>query len=399
MTGGDGAQAGEPILPGATIGVLGGGQLGRMLGQAARRIGYGFVVYDPDPGCPAAAVADEQVVAAYDDEPALERFARRVDVVTFEFENVPAGPLAGLAKWVPVRPAPAVLETCRDRVAEKTFLQGCGVPIAPWRACVTLAEAEAAAGELGKGVLKTAQFGYDGKGQRTFASSAEAGEAFIELGEVSSVAEGWVDFDREVSTLVARAPGGEMVVYPVVENRHVDHILDTTLAPAPGASDELRASAAEIARTVAEHFDLVGLLAVEMFVVGEAEGSPRLMVNELAPRPHNSGHYTIEACVTDQFEQQLRAICGLPLGDTSMRVPAAAMVNLLGDLWRPLLVHPTVPPWVAALDEPTAKLHLYGKRQARVGRKMGHITATAEDTGAAAAAAERARAGLLGQPE
>jgi len=383
------------ILPGATVGVLGGGQLGRMLGQAARRLGYQFVVFDPEPGCPAAAVADEQVVARYDDRQALERFAERVDVVTFEFENVPAGPLRGLADKVAVRPSPTVLETCRDREAEKSFLDRAGVPIAAWGACKTAEEAALSAEAVGgRGVIKTSQFGYDGKGQRRFETPAEAGAGFDELGGGPCVVEAWVAFDREVSTLVARTPGGEVAVYPVVGNGHVDHILDTTLAPAPGLSEALRDEAEAIARTVAERIELVGLLAVEMFVLGEGTGEARLMVNELAPRPHNSGHYTIEACVTDQFEQQLRAICGLPLGDASMRVPSAAMVNLLGDLWRPELVKPTVPAWAEALGDGSAKLHLYGKREPRAGRKMGHITATGETIEEAHGVAETARAAL-----
>jgi 5-(carboxyamino)imidazole ribonucleotide synthase len=369
-----------------------------MLGQAARRMGYEFVVFDPEPGCPAAAVADEQVVARYDDRLALRRFAQRVDVVTFEFENVPAEPLRGLADEVAVRPSPGVLETCRDREAEKRFLDGAGVPIAAWAMSGTADEAGAAAEAVGgKGVIKTAEFGYDGKGQRLFDDPAAAAAGFAELGGVRCVVEGWVTFDREVSTLVARSPGGEVAVYPVVENVHVDHILDTTLAPAPGLSEALSHRAEQIARTIAERIGLVGLLAVEMFVVGEGGGEAAVLVNELAPRPHNSGHYTIEACVTDQFEQQLRAICGLPLGDPGMRVGAAAMVNLLGDLWRPELVQPTVPGWAEALADPGVKLHLYGKREPRAGRKMGHLTVTAEtDPAAARSQAVAARRALSG---
>ncbi|MEM6333375.1 MAG: 5-(carboxyamino)imidazole ribonucleotide synthase [Planctomycetota bacterium] len=376
------------VLPGGTVGVLGGGQLGRMLGQAARRMGYRFVVFDPQAGCPAAAVADEQIVADYDDAAALRRFAGRVDVVTFEFENVPAGPLAGLAETVAVRPSPKVLETCRHRAEEKRFVEACGAAVAPWRACATADEARSAGEAVGgRGVMKTAEFGYDGKGQRRFDSAGEAAAAWEELGGVACVAEGWVDFDREVSTLVARSPSGEAAVYPVVENRHVRHILDTTLAPAPGLSEALAEEARRVARSIAERVALEGLLAVEMFVVG---GS-RLVVNELAPRPHNSGHYTIEACVTDQFEQQLRAVCGLPLGDASMKVGAAAMGNLLGEVYRPELVTPTVPAWAGLLGDPEVKLHLYGKRDARAGRKMGHVTATGGDVASALRRVEAAR--------
>ncbi|WP_374447528.1 5-(carboxyamino)imidazole ribonucleotide synthase [Stella sp.] len=347
------------VRPGSTIGILGGGQLGRMLALAAAQLGYRTHVFVPEADSPTAQVAAAATVARYDDLDALSRFAAAVDVVTFEFENVPAATAQHLAALRPIHPSPSVLAIAQDRLAEKRFLNGIGVATAPFRAVATPAELEAALRELGRpAVLKTVRLGYDGKGQSMIRADGDAAAAFAVLGGADGILEGFVDFRMEASVVVARTAVGDVAPYVPVENRHVHHILDTTIAPAaiPAAlAEEAVATACRIARAL----DLVGLLAVEMFVTRD----DRILVNELAPRPHNSGHWTMDACRTSQFEQHVRAVCGLPLGSTE-RHSDAVMKNLIGD---------EVEGWLEALCDPAAKLHLYGKAAARPGRKMGHV--------------------------
>jgi 5-(carboxyamino)imidazole ribonucleotide synthase len=362
----------DPILPGRTVGILGGGQLGRMFAIAARRMGYRVHALDPTTDCPAGQVADVEVVAAYDDLDAARRFAAGVDVVTFEFENIPAETLRVIAQSRPVHPAPEVLHVCRHRQREKDFLRGHGFPVTPYRAVDSPAALAAALVELGApAILKTADYGYDGKGQVRIDRPEDAPTAWPKMGRPLGVLEAFVPFTQEVSVICARSARGDRTAYGPVENVHARHILDVTTAPA-NVSPAVARDALELARAITDALDVVGLLAVEMFVVGE-----RVLVNELAPRPHNSGHYSVDACLTSQFEQQLRAVCGLPLGDVQLLRPAA-MANLLGELWSA-----GEPNWPAALAFPDVKLHLYGKHQPRPGRKMGHLTALA-DTAAAA---------------
>jgi len=357
----------RPILPGATLGVLGSGQLGRMFAIAARRMGYRVHTFSPDDDTPTGQVADREVRGAYDDLDAVRAFARGVDVVTFEFENVSAAAAEAAAEHAPVRPAGSVLHTTQNRLREKGFLSGAGLPVTPFAAVRSQAELEQALARLGTpAVLKTAGWGYDGKGQVKIQSAGEAASAWAALGTDEAVLEAFVDFEREVSVVAARGLDGSFTHFGVIENRHSRHILDVSIAPA-AVPPALAAEAVEIARGVLAGLDVVGVLCVEMFDGRDG----RLLVNELAPRPHNSGHLTFDACVTSQFEQQLRAICGLPLGSTEMLRPAA-MANLLGDLWQA-----GEPDWAAACRFPEVKLHLYGKAAARPGRKMGHLTALA----------------------
>jgi 5-(carboxyamino)imidazole ribonucleotide synthase len=348
------------LAPGAVIGIVGGGQLGRMTALAAARLGYRCHVLTPDGDAPALQVTNLATVAAYDDPLALEAFAAAVDVVTIEFENLPLAPLERLALSRPVRPAPAVLAICQDRIREKGFLQGIDIPVAPWRAVRDRQELAAARAAIeGPALLKTARLGYDGKGQRRLAAGEAAEPAWRGLGEVPAVLEAEVAFEREISVIVARAAGGPTAAFVPVENRHRDQILVRTIAPAPIPAAVAEAAVA-LAERIAGALELVGLLAVEMFV---AEGG-RLLVNELAPRPHNSGHWTIDACATSQFEQLVRAVCDLPLGDPR-RFADAIMDNLIGD---------DVHRWPELLAEPGARLHLYGKHEIRQGRKLGHVT-------------------------
>ena len=358
------------ILPGATIGVLGSGQLGRMFAIAARELGYRIHIYSPDDDSPAGQIGDRELSFAYEDLDRIREFARGVRVVTFEFENVPAASTAAAAEFAPVRPDGQVLHATQNRLREKTFLAKNGFPVTPFRAVNSLGDLQTAAKELGlPAVLKTAAFGYDGKGQVKLRDGAQLSGAFAALRGAEGIYEAFVDFEKEVSVIAARTLTGEFRAFPVFENTHANHILDVTFAPAaigPGLAKE----AADLAAGILEKLDVVGLLTVEMFVTRDG----RLLVNELAPRTHNSGHLTIDAAVTSQFEQQVRAVCGLPLGSTELRQPAA-MANLLGHLWES-----GEPNWADALEDPAVKLHLYGKREARVGRKMGHLTATAPTT-------------------
>jgi 5-(carboxyamino)imidazole ribonucleotide synthase len=372
------------ILPGQTIGILGGGQLGRMFAIAARRLGYRVHAFDPTPDGPAGQVADAEVIAAYDDIEAACRFALAVDVVTFEFENIPAETLAAIAKLKPVHPSPEVLHICRHRLREKEFLSGNGFPVAPFRAVSSADDLRRAVGELGTpAILKTADFGYDGKGQTRIDRLEQVNQAWQQLGRPVGVLEAFVPFSQEISVICALGIDGAEACFGPVENVHVRHILDVTTAPA-ATTPEIALAATGLASNIARCLGVVGLLAVEMFVVRN-----QILVNELAPRPHNSGHYTIDACVTCQFEQQLRAVCGLPLGDTEMLKPAA-MANLLGDLWQS-----GTPNWAAALAWPDVKLHLYGKAEPRLGRKMGHLTALADSPANARQSVLAARAALM----
>lgn len=378
------------ILPGQTIGILGGGQLGRMFAIAARRMGYRVHAFDPTHDCPTGQVADVEVNAAYDDVDAAIRFAQAVDVVTFEFENVPSQTLAAIEKLKPVHPSPFVLDTTRHRLKEKDFLSGAGIPVAPYRAVRNVEELRTAIHDLGTPcILKTAEFGYDGKGQSKIASVDDADKAWASLNCPLGVLEGFVKFDREISVIVARNRRGEIRAFDVFENHHTNHILDITTVsgkPTAGLPWALQEKAIVLARQIAQKIDLVGLLCVEMFVAGTD-----VIVNELAPRPHNSGHVTFDACVTSQFEQQLRAVCDLPLGDTTLMRPAA-MANLLGDVW---LAADGEPKWDRALNDPSIKLHLYGKTDAKKGRKMGHLTATATTVEEARARVIAAREALV----
>ncbi len=375
----------DPIEPGAVLGVLGSGQLGRMFAIAAARLGYRVHTFSPGTDTPTGHVADLEVSRPYDDLDAVRNFAEGVDVVTFEFENVPAATAAAAAEVGPVRPAGAVLHTTQNRVREKTFLVENGLPVTPFRAVKTAAKTVEAVAAIGpRCMLKTAGWGYDGKGQRRLTRVEDAAAAFAELEAAGhpgkpdvdtfeAIVEAWVDYDAEISVVAARGLDGNVAVYPVFENQHQNQILDVTLAPArfpPAVLDR----AQELARTVLKALDVVGVMCVEMFV--KPDGA--LLINELAPRPHNSGHLTIDANVTSQFEQQVRAVCGLPLGDTSLLRPAA-MANLLGELW----AH-GVPPWSKALAIGDIKVHLYGKDVPRPGRKMGHLTALASTTDLAA---------------
>jgi 5-(carboxyamino)imidazole ribonucleotide synthase len=367
-----------PILPGSTVGVLGSGQLGRMFAIAARRMGYRVHTFSPDYDTPTGQVADVEVRGSYNDLDAVRSFARNVDVVTFEFENVPSASTGAAAEFAPVRPAGGVLHVTQNRKREKEYLAGLGIPVVPFAVVASLEDLRAAVERLGRpAVLKSAGFGYDGKGQVRIGADTDLGQAWAAVAQ-EAVLERFIDFERELSLVAARDVDGQFAHFPVVENDHVNHILDVTTAPAVLES-RLQREAVEIARTVLETLGVVGVLCVEFF----EERSGRLLVNELAPRPHNSGHFTFDACVTSQFEQQLRAVCGLPLGSTEQLRPAA-MANLLGDVWSA-----GTPDWAAVCGMADVKLHLYGKAEPRPGRKMGHLTALGDS---AEAAARRVRA-------
>ncbi len=381
------APKSTPIRPGAALGLLGGGQLGRMFTLAARNLGFRVHALDPGHDCPAGQVADLEIRAAYNDVYAAKALARGVDVVTVEFENIPAETLAAVAGLRPMHPAASVLHTVQHRLREKTFLAEHGFPVTPFRSIDSLTDLQAAAAALGlPAVLKTASFGYDGKGQQKLTSLADLAPASAALGAQQGILEAWVPFELECSVICARSETGESCVWPVAENAHRNHILDTTVFPAR-IPDAVAARAQAMALEIAAALGVVGMLTVEFFLKPGGE----LLVNELAPRPHNSGHATIDACVTSQFEQQVRAVCGLPLGDTALLRPAA-MANLLGDLW------PATgePPWERILAHRDVKLHLYGKLEARPGRKMGHLTALADTPEAALTKVLAAREALKG---
>lgn len=358
------------ILPGASLGVLGSGQLGRMFALAARAMGYRIHTFSPERDTPTGQVADQEWVGSYEDLDAVRRFARAVAAVTFEFENVPAATAEAISEVVPVRPSGEVLHTTQHRIREKTFLARHGFPVTKFHRIGTIEDLRAGLADTGlPAVLKTAGFGYDGKGQRRIDSEAEVDAVFAALAGREAILEAFVPFERELSVVAVRGVGGAVASYGVVENVHTRHILDHTVAPARLPPRVARA-AEEIALSLLAQLDYVGVLCVELFLTG----AEQLLINELAPRPHNSGHFTIDACATSQFEQQVRALCNLPLGSTE-QLRSAAMANLLGDLWQA-----NEPDWRAALSHPHIKLHLYGKREARTRRKMGHLTALAETT-------------------
>ncbi len=349
----------KPLPPGATIGILGGGQLGRMSALAAARLGYKCHIYAPEPDSPGMQVAATHTVAPYEDAAALARFAAAVDVVTFEFENVPAATLAALEPLAPCRPGVEVLRICQDRLLEKAFLESAGVPVAPWRAVHTEAELTAAVAELGlPAVLKTTRLGYDGRGQAVLRTPEDLAPAFARLSPKPLILEAFVPFVAELSGVAARGADGQVAVYDAVENRHAHHILDLSFAPARLPSPTAEAARQHVAR-VAEALGLVGVLALELFLLPDGT----LLGNEIAPRPHNSGHWTMDACAASQFEQHIRAVAGLPLAAPT-RHHDAVMKNLVGAeglaLWPQLLAAPDVVP------------HLYGKAEARPGRKLGH---------------------------
>lgn len=377
------ARRADRLGPGATIGVLGGGQLGRMLAVTARQMGYRIVVLDPSPRCPTAQVADGVVVGALDDLESARHLARQVDVITLDTEHVPADLLADLDLIAPVRPGAHVLRTIQDRLVQKQFLDRIGLPQARWAPVGDAAELEAALATLGRpAIVKVRRAGYDGKGQVRIDEGDDAAAHLARLRHEPAVAEELVRYVREVSVILARGLDGAVAIFPIAENDHRRHVLHTTRAPAPMPADQ-RARAERIAVTVAEQLDAVGVLAVEMFELADG----RLLVNEIAPRTHNSGHYTYGACATSQFEQHVRAICGQPLGDPRA-LTGAVMVNLIGDLWSA-----GPPRWEHVLDLPEARLHLYGKDAPAPGRKMGHVLLLDDDTeralGAANALIER----------
>lgn len=364
------------ILPGSTLGVLGGGQLGRMFGQAAQSLGYRVHVFEPSADCPASAVANRTFTAEYRNEAELQAFARSCAVVTYEFENVPVEPLWKMENLTRLLPASGVLETCQNRLREKLWLKKHAFPHVPFAEVEINGDLAAAARRVGLPcVAKTADFGYDGKGQHKITDDASLTAAVAAFAGTRAVVERYVDFKCELSVIVARNEAGETRVFPVAENIHTKHILDFSIVPAripPAVAKE----AESLAVAISERLGVVGLLAVELFLSDRGE----LMVNELAPRPHNSGHWSLDGARTSQFEQHVRAICGLPLGDPAVREPSV-MVNILGDAWKnPNGPAPGAPNWSAILRCPRAKLHLYGKSAPRIGRKMGHFTVLGSST-------------------
>ena len=372
----------SPILPGATLGVLGGGQLGRMFTLAARRMGYRVTVFAPRDETPAGQIAWDEVRAPYEDLDAVRRFAADASVVTFEFENIPAETAAAAAEHAPVRPSGSLLHATQHRRREKEALAAAGVPVVRHAPVETPADLANALEDVGTpAILKTAAWGYDGKGQTRIEAPSEAESAWTSLGSVPCVLEAVAPFEREISVVGARAVDGTVALYDPVENLHVDHVLDLTLSPAD-LPDAVSREARDIARTLLESWDVVGVICVEMFLMPDGT----LLVNEVAPRPHNSGHLTIDAHACSQFEQQVRAVCGLSLGST-VAVAPAAMANLFGDLWSE-----GPPDWEAALGVPGVALHLYGKDEARPGRKMGHLTAVAPTVAEARSRVLEARA-------
>ena len=368
----------EMILPGATIGMIGGGQLGRMFVIAAKYLGYRVIVLEPGPDSPAGQVADEQIVAEYDDATALAIFAERCDVITTEFENIPAHVLENLSATCPVRPSAQALGKTQDRIVEKDFIRECGLLPVPYGAIRTRSDVATAIDAIEfPAILKTARFGYDGKGQITVNTPDEVVEAYHAHNSADCVLEQRIDLACEVSVVLARNERGETQCFPVSENLHRDGILYQSIVPA--RVDESIAKAAQTAaKHIANQLDYVGVLAVEFFVTKPGA----LLVNEIAPRTHNSGHFTIDACVTSQFEQQVRTVCNLPFGDTRLLSPVV-MTNLLGDLWGD-----SQPDWQQVFKSASTKLHLYGKASARVGRKMGHYCTLANSVEAAQAEAD-----------
>ena len=384
---------GKTILPGATLGVMGGGQLGRMFVQAAQSMGYFTAVLDPDPTSPAGLVAHYHIEAGYLDEPGLAQLMQRSEAITTEFENVPAGALVTLGAHRPVAPAADAVAVCQDRAKEKAQFRRCGVPCAPHALIDTPERLAAVDDALLPGILKTARLGYDGKGQVRVADRAALAAAWAQLGQVPCVLEAMLPLALELSVVVARNAQGEVVHLPVQQNLHRDGILAVTQVPAPDATPAQCAQAVEAASQLAAAMGYVGVLCVEFFVLSDG----RLVANEMAPRPHNSGHWSIDGADVDQFQLQVRTLTGLPLVAPRQH-SAAVMLNLLGDLWFPGgSAREQTPPWAAVLALPGVHLHLYGKTSARPGRKMGHLTVTAPSAAEARALALRCAA-LLGLP-
>lgn len=370
------------ILPPAMLGMLGGGQLGRFFVIAAHEMGYKVTVLDPDKNSPAGRIADVHLCAAYDDASALKQLAETCAAVTTEFENVPAATLEQLAQHCTVRPSASAVAIAQHRVTEKTFFRDVGLPVGEFVVINTEDDLPADDSSIYPAVLKVARFGYDGKGQARVKSRQEAQQAFAQFKHETCVLEQMLALDYEVSVVLARDAQGQVSAFPLAENSHLNGILDVTIAPAR-ATEIIKAKAQWLAITIAEKLDYVGVLGVEFFVSGG-----KLLVNEMAPRPHNSGHYTIDACVTNQFEQQVRALTGLPLGDSHLH-SHAVMVNILGDVWKG-----AEPAWDKSFAHPNLKLHLYGKHEARPGRKMGHFTVLGRDTESTLNQARIARAEL-----
>ena len=367
------------LREGSWLGCLGGGQLGRMFVHAAQAMGYKVLVLDPDGNGPAAQAADDVIVAAYDDAAAIAAFGKRVAAVTTEFENVPAASLEVLAAAVPTRPDARAVRIAQDRRKEKRFFAEHKLPVGPFAVIERAEDLRNAPASLFPGILKTATLGYDGKGQQRVTSVEQAPLAWMSMKQAPCVLEALIAFELEISVLVARASVGEVRVWPVQENQHINGILDLTLVPAR-IDDALREKAQTLARQLVVSLDYVGVLCVEMFIIKNG-----VLLNEIAPRPHNSGHYTIEACVTSQFEQQVRVLAGAPLGDTSLVQPAV-MVNVLGDVWFDAATA-IQPAWAEILALPGTHLHLYGKAEPRIARKMGHVTCTAASVDEALATA------------
>lgn len=372
------------ILPGATLGMLGGGQLGRMFTVAARTMGYRVMVLDPDPLSPAGQFADVHLCADYQDAQALAQMAQTCAAITTEFENVPADTLRNLAAHCPVKPRAEAVEIAQNRVAEKSWLRQHGFATAPFAVISSADDLVDACTTVGfPAVLKVSRFGYDGKGQARVADLAQAQAAFAGMGGEVCVLEKMLTLECELSVVLGRNESGESALYPVSENIHEAGILDISIVPAR-VTDALTTQARETALAIAQRLDYCGVMAVEFFVVNGGQ----LTVNEIAPRPHNSGHYTLDACLSSQFEMQVRTLCNLPLGATEQHTPAV-MVNLLGDVWGD-----SQPNWAALLQYPQVKLHLYGKQSARPGRKMGHYTCVDRSLEAALALAKQIRAAL-----
>lgn len=375
------------ILPPAMLGMLGGGQLGRFFVIAAHEMGYKVAVLDPDKNSPAGKIADVHLCARYDDPAALQQMAEICQAVTTEFENVPAATLAALANSLPVRPSASSVAIAQHRVSEKNFLKNAGLPVAPFAVINAEEDIPENGHEIYPAILKVSRFGYDGKGQARVANAEEAKKAFAGFGQEECVLEKMLKLDYEVSVVLARDANGQIATFPTAENSHLNGILDVSIVPARGR-DVVNTQAQTLAIAVAEKLNYIGVLGVEFFVCDDA-----LLVNEIAPRPHNSGHYTIDACVTNQFEQQVRVLAGLPLGSSRQHSPAV-MVNLLGDIWPVAQGKILEPDWALLFEHPQLKLHLYGKHEARSGRKMGHYTIVGENQQEVIQQAMQVRAGL-----
>lgn len=374
------------ILPGATLGMLGGGQLGRMFTVAARTMGYHVIVLDSDPESPAGELATEHVCAEYGDPSALEYLARTCAAITTEFENVPAAALDQLSKSCVVRPGAKAVSIAQDRIREKAFLSESEFPVVKFAVVRSDSDLEVALQFTGQpALLKVSRFGYDGKGQARVSNLDEARSAWDLMEREPCVLEELLALEAEISVLLARGADGQIATFPIAQNVHRHGILDLSIVPTR-VSETVQREAVVLAQDIAERLEYVGVLAVEYFVLAGG----RLVVNEIAPRPHNSGHFTLDACMTSQFEQQVRALCGLPLGPTRLLTPAV-MVNLLGDLWSP---NGGEPDWSAVLSDPRIKLHLYGKRSSRPGRKMGHYTCVDDNPDVALAVALATRSAL-----